>query len=188
MDIKQLKNIVLEAETRRETLVQEALPYSREELDPVLSKDSLDYHYGKLARAYVDRFNKQEGDDDFNYGGAVLHNLFFPQLMPAKTSNRPSGASAELINKKYKSFENFKEEFGKVAMGIQGSGWVYMDTVGNIKVIPNHEYRKGMKIALLIDWWEHVWALDYQHDKQKYLNNVWRIINWNTVNDRLLNK
>ena len=188
MDIKQLRNIIVEAEARRETLVQEQLPYARTELDPVLSEQSLDYHYGKLARAYVDRYNKKEGDDDFNYGGAILHNLFFPQLMPPRSSNKPKGASLELINKKYGNFQTFKEKFAKEAMSIQGSGWVYMDTVGDIKIIPNHEYSKSMSIALLVDWWEHVWALDYQHDKQKYLDNVWRIIDWTVVNDRLLNK
>jgi Fe-Mn family superoxide dismutase len=186
MNLKQLKNIIIEADSRRETLVQESLPYERTELEPVLSKQSLDYHYGKLARAYVDRYNAKEGDDEFNYGGAVLHNLFFPQLMPAKSGNGPTGASQELINKKYGNFQNFKENLAKTAMSIQGSGWVYMDTAGEIKTIANHEYKKSMKIALLIDWWEHVWALDYEHDRQKYLNNIWRIIDWTVVNDRLI--
>jgi Fe-Mn family superoxide dismutase len=70
-------------------------------------------------------------------------------------------------------------------MSIQGSGWVYMDYNGSIKIIPNHEYKRDMKIALLIDWWDHAWALDYQQDKAKYLANIWRIINWEVVNDRL---
>jgi Fe-Mn family superoxide dismutase len=60
-----------------------------------------------------------------------------------------------------------------------------MDVSGEIKTIPNHEYKKSMKIALLIDWWEHSWALDYQQDKAKYLANIWRIIDWNVVNIRL---
>jgi Fe-Mn family superoxide dismutase len=60
-----------------------------------------------------------------------------------------------------------------------------MDNVGKLHIIPNHEYKKDMKIVLIIDWWEHAWALDYRQDKAKYLNNIWRIINWNVVNDRL---
>jgi Fe-Mn family superoxide dismutase len=68
-------------------------------------------------------------------------------------------------------------------MKIQGSGWIYLSTSGAIKTIKNHEVKKDT--ALLIDWWEHAWALDYQADKQKYLKNIWRIINWEVVNSRL---
>ena len=71
-------------------------------------------------------------------------------------------------------------------MKIQGSGWVYMDTSGNIKTIVNHEVVSN--IALLIDWWEHAWALDYQADKEKYLDNIWKIINWKVVSDRINNE
>ena len=70
-------------------------------------------------------------------------------------------------------------------MGIQGSGWIYMDTSGAIKTIKNHKVVKN--IALLVDWWEHAWALDYQADKAKYLVNTWKIINWNIINDRINN-
>jgi superoxide dismutase len=83
----------------------------------------------------------------------------------------------------FKSFEKFQEDIQTEAMKIQGSGWIYLSTSGAIKTIKNHEVRKD--IALLIDWWEHAWALDYQADKQKYLKNIWRIINWEVVNSRL---
>lgn len=181
-DIKHYLNLV-EAATRE--LRQEPLPYKRSELDPVISERTLDYHYGKLANGYVKRFNAGEGDSDFNYGGAVLHNIYFSQFKPAGGVGKPFGAVEELINRKFKSYDNFKDEFTKAAMGVQGSGWVYMDTSGDIKVIRNHEYKNSMKIALLVDWWEHAWALDYEHDKSKYLNNTWRIIDWAVINDRL---
>jgi Fe-Mn family superoxide dismutase len=167
----------------KKTLVLEKLPYSKDGLNPVMSKETIDYHYGKLAAGYVKRYNAKEGNAKFNEAGAFLHNIFFPQMMEPKGSNKPSGASEELINKKYKSFDKFKEKFEKVAMGIQGSGWVYMSTTGEIKTIVNHEVKND--IALLVDWWEHAWALDYQSDKGKYLNNIWRIINWDVVNERL---
>ena len=70
-------------------------------------------------------------------------------------------------------------------MAAQGSNWIYMDTDGELHTIHNHEYKKTMKIALLIDWWEHAWALDYQQNKAKYLSNIWRIINWEVVDIRL---
>ena len=159
------------------------LPYKRTDLEPVMSKATIDYHYAELAGGYVKRFNKNEGDPVFNKAGAFLHNIFFPQLQPPKPNNKPTGKSLELINNKYNSFENFKKEFATVAMKIQGSGWVYMDVDGNIKTIVNHEIKDG--IALLVDWWEHAWALDYQANKKKYLENIWQIINWDVVNQKL---
>ena len=69
-------------------------------------------------------------------------------------------------------------------MSIEGSGWVYMDKKGNIKTIANHKMVD--EIALLVDWWEHAWALDYQHDKEQYLDKIWSRICWNTVNHRLM--
>jgi Fe-Mn family superoxide dismutase len=188
MHLKKYIDIINLAESAREQLKQESLDYSREDLAPILSKETLDYHYGKLARGYVDRYNKKEGNDSFNYGGAILHNLYFPQLMPPRASNRPVGTVKEVIDTKWKSFDKFKEEFSLEFMKAQGSNWIYMDSKGNIKVIHNHEYNKGMDIALIIDGWEHAWALDYQHDKQKYLDNTWRIINWSVVNQRLDNQ
>ena len=68
-------------------------------------------------------------------------------------------------------------------MAIQGSGWIYMSRSGDIKTIRNHAIRRD--IVLLIDWWEHAWALDYQAAKDKYLKNIWRIIDWQKVEARL---
>ena len=167
----------------KQQLVQENLPYGKSDLAPVMSEDTINYHYGKLAAGYVKKYNAGEGNAKFNEAGAYLHNVFFPQLQPPKGGNKPAGASKELIDSKYGSFEEFKVAFEKIAMGIQGSGWVYMSKNGEIKTIVNHAVKKD--IALLIDWWEHAWALDYQSDKLKYLNNIWRIINWEVVNSRL---
>ena len=167
----------------KQKLVQEKLPYGKSDLDPVMSEDTINFHYGKLASGYVKRYNAGEGDAKFNEAGAYLHNVFFPQLKAPGGANNPTGASKELIDGKYGDYKSFKEQFTKVAMGIQGSGWVYMSTTGDIKTIVNHQVKKD--IAMLVDWWEHAWALDYQHDKAKYLNNIWRIINWDVVNIRL---
>ena len=164
---------------------QDKLTFSKDDLDPVLSESAVKYHYDGLVSKYFERYNAGEGDADFNYGGAMLHNIFFANLIPPQAGNKPQGLSKDLIEEKYDSFEKFKEAVEKEAMAIQGSGWVYMDTSGALHTIRNHEYKKTMKIALLIDWWEHVWALDYQQDKAKYLNNIWRIVNWETVNIRL---
>jgi len=164
-------------------LEQAALPYARDGLGRSLSKQAIDYHYGKLYKAYVDRFNAGEGDPDFNEAGAFLHSIYFPQLQPPKGSNAPAGKSLEFINKHFKSFDTFKEKFEKTAMGIQGSGWAYLARNGEIKTIVNHQIKND--IILLIDWWEHSWVMDYQADKKGYLNNQWKIINWNIIDARL---
>jgi Fe-Mn family superoxide dismutase len=171
--------------TDRREIYQEKLTFGKDELAPVMSEDTIKYHYDGLAAKYSERYNKGEGDSDFNYGGAVLHNIFFANLIPPRSANKPEGISKSVIDEKHDSFEKFKEAVEKAAMAIQGSGWVYMDLGGDIDTIPNHEYKKTMKIALLIDWWEHAWAIDYQQDKAKYLANIWRIINWDVVNIRL---
>lgn len=164
---------------------QKELDYEIHQLNPVMSKETLEYHYGKLAKGYFDRFNKNEGDSNFNYGGAMLHNIFFDQFMEPDQNNEPSERSSKFINKSHGSFKAFKNEFKEKAMSIQGSGWIYLDGDGEISIIKNHEYKDDMEIILLVDWWEHAWALDYQHEKDKYLDNIWSIIDWNKINKRI---
>lgn len=181
--ITDFRRIIIESEKTRENLKLNSLPYDRNDLAPVMSKDTVDYHYGKLAKTYVDRYNSNEGDDNFNFAGAFLHNIFFPQLQSPRSGNKPVDQSKDFIEKHFESFDRLKEEIKKTAMGIQGSGWVYLSNSGKIKTITNHQVKND--IVLLIDWWEHAWALDYQSDKAKYLKNIWSIINWNIINDRL---
>jgi Fe-Mn family superoxide dismutase len=164
-------------------LVHTELPYARDDLEPSMSKETIDYHYDELYGGYVKRFNKNEGDADFNEAGAFLHNIYFTQFQSPESSNNPKGPIAEFINEHFKSFSNFKEEFEKTAMAIQGSGWAYLAKNGKIKTITNHQIKND--IVLLVDWWEHAWALDYQADKKGYLTNQWKIINWNVISARV---
>ena len=181
--LQKYRNIIKEADTARPKLVLEKLPYARDALEPVMSKSTVDLHYGVLSKGYVDRFNNKEGDDAFNFGGATLHNMYWATLQPPSSSNRPTGASEELINKKFGSYEKFKNEFISKAKELQGSGWCYMDVKGNIATLPNQAFKKTMQIALPVDMWEHSYLLDTSKDK--YLDGIWRIINWSIVNDRL---
>ncbi len=176
-----IRNVLNEG--RPHVLKIEPLPYDKTELAPAISEDTLNYHYGKLAKTYAERYNNNEGDPAFNEAGVFLHNILFQQYQTPKSSNKPSGDIEEFIIKHFNSFDKFKEEFAKTAMGVQGSGWVYLAKDGKIKTIKNHEIKKD--IVLLIDWWEHAWALDYQHDKKKYLENQWKIINWGKINGLL---
>lgn len=174
---------LLEATTRPAKLETTPLPYGEKDLEPVMSRATIDYHYENLAKNYAKRYNAGKGNADFNRAGSCLHNMFFPQLRAPKAANRPKGSSLQLIEKNFDDFDAFKDEIKKVFMSIQGSGWVYLSTAGEIKTIKNHAVRTD--IALLIDAWEHAWSLDYQADKDQYLDNIWRIINWEIINERI---
>lgn len=182
MDIRETINLV-EASTVPAKLETTPLPYGPGDLHPAMSKQTIDYHYEHLAKGYAKRFNAGEGDATFNRAGSFLHNKFFPQLQPPKGANRPKGAVATLIEENFKTYEDFKTEFKKIFMSIQGSGWVYLATDGTIKTIKNHAVRTD--ICVLVDAWEHAWALDYEWDKEKYLDNIWKIINWTVCSERL---
>jgi Fe-Mn family superoxide dismutase len=164
-------------------LKQISLKYPLDGLGRSISKQTMSYHFGKLYKAYVDRFNAGEGDPDFNEAGAFLHSIYFSQFTKPKNSNKPTGAVLSLIESNHKSWDNFQAVFEKTAMGIQGSGWVYLARDGKIKTITNHAIKQD--IVLLIDWWEHSFQFDYGSDKAKYLNNQWKIIDWDFVNTRL---
>ena len=170
------------SESRRKKLVTEKLPYSHTDLSPVLSKDTIEYHYDGLAKGYAKRYNNNEGDDDFNYAGWFLHEIYFSQFQKPHESGTPNGPVLNLIKRKYGWWKDFKEQFKEEAMKIQGSGWIYLTYDGNIRTIVNHEVRDD--ILVLVDWWEHAWALDYQTDKKQYLENTWKIMNWSHINTR----
>lgn len=172
---------LLEAKNKVE-LEQIKLPYARDALDPVKSQETLDYHYGQLYKGYVTRYNAGEGDPVFNEAGAYLHSIYFSQFT-TPGSRKPSGQILTIMQRNYQDYDDFKDKFKDIAMKIQGSGWAYLSTSGKIKTIVNHEKRDD--IALLVDWWEHSWALDYQSHKEKYLKNIWRIMDWDAINRRL---
>ena len=170
------------SESRRKKLITEKLPYSHTDLNPILSKATLDYHYESLAKSYAKRYNNNEGDDDFNYAGWFLHEIYFSQFQKPQENGTPNGPVLNLIKRKYGWWRDFKDQFKEEAMKIQGSGWIYMSYTGDIKTIINHEVRDD--ILILVDWWEHAWALDYQADKKQYLENTWKIMNWSHINTR----
>jgi superoxide dismutase, Fe-Mn family len=168
------------SEDKAGPISQVTVPYKHADLAPVISAEAFDFHYGKLYKKYVDGFNAGE-NKKFNLAGAYLHGVYFSQLT-RPGSARPHGASLDLINKHFGNFIDFKKSFQEVALKQTGSYWVYLSTTGQIKVIQNHEKRSD--IAVLIDMWEHSWMPD-AHDKKKFLNSIWKIINWDIVNQRL---
>lgn len=173
---------LLEENSKPQDIEVIPLNFTEKQVDPVMSSDTLELHYEKLAKGYAKRYNSKEGDLDFNYAGVFLHNLWFTQFREVRANNKPNGPIKNFIDKKFKSYESFKKEFTEEAMKIQGSGWVYLATDGTIKTIKNHEVRDD--ILLLVDWWEHAFILDYGSDKHKYLKELWKIINWNVISTR----
>ena len=172
---------LLEAKNKQ-TLEQIRLPYSHSALSPVLSQANIDFHFGKLYKGYVDRYNKGEGDSAFNEAGAYLHGILFAQYRKPSTV-APRGHILDLINRNFKSYPDFKKKFKEEALKVQGSGWIYLSKSGAIKTIKNHQKRTD--IALLVDMWEHSYQNDYHSDKAKYIDNIWRIMNWDAINHRL---
>ena len=170
------------SEYRTKKLETAKLPYSHTDLQPVLTKATLEYHYDSLAKGYAKRYNNNEGDSDFNYAGWFLHEIYFSQFQKPQESGTPNGPVLNLIKRKYGWWRDFKDQFKEEAMKIQGSGWIYVSYTGDIKTIVNHEVRDD--ILILVDWWEHAWALDYQADKKQYLENTWKIMNWSHINTR----
>jgi superoxide dismutase, Fe-Mn family len=173
---------LLEANSKPQDIEIIALNFTAREVSPAMGKDTLDLHYNKLAKGYATRYNKKEGDSEFNYAGAFLHNIWFTQFREVRNNNKPNGPIYGFINKYYGDYDNFKDKFQTEAMKIQGSGWAYLANDGKIKTIKNHEVRND--ILLLVDWWEHAFILDYGSDKKKYLQELWKIINWNSINTR----
>ena len=158
------------------------LNFGPKDVSPVLGSSTLELHYNKLAKGYATRYNKGEGDKEFNYAGAFLHNMLFPQFREVRNNNKPNGPMKGFIDRHFKGWDNFKDQFAIEAMKLQGSNWIYLAYNGSIKTIKNHEVRDD--ILLLVDWWEHAFLLDYGSDKKKYLNEQWKIINWNVINTR----
>ena len=171
-------------ESKPQKLELKKLAYATGDLAPVLSKDNVEYHYNVLSNGYVNRYNNKEGDADFNYGGAMLHNLFWEQLQKADGS-KPEGAIKELIEHRFGNMSSFVDEMIATAMTIQGSGWVYLSKSGELKTTPNQSYKTD--ILMPIDMWEHSFT-DYipaKDAKGKYIKAMMTIIDWNQINMRM---
>ena len=177
---------ITESKTREDKLEVVKLPYKLGDLSPVLSKKNVDYHYNVLTKAYVRRYNEKEGEPNFNYGGAMLHNLWWTQLQKPSGTNTPTGPIKEFINDNFENYNSFKDEVLLTAMKLQGSGWVYLSKSGQVKTTPNQTYKSD--ILMPIDMWEHSFS-DYTKEgkecKKKYIQNMMRIINWDVINQRL---
>jgi superoxide dismutase len=150
------------------------------DLSPILSKTNIESHMGR-TKGYAQQANTS--GDAFNVGGIKLHNIWWETLQSPKSSNKPVGDIAKIIDKKYGSFGSFKDEWEQQARTLQGSGWIVLLKSGRIMQLKNHTYVDG--IVMILDMWEHAYITDYDADKSKYISKMWMCYNWEQINSRL---
>lgn len=184
-----------------------ALPYATDALEPVISKQTVELHYGKHHQAYVDNLNKlvvgtkfenadletivKESDGAiFNNAGQILnHNIYFTSFKKDANSE-PKGNLADAINEQFGSFDKFKEEFNAAGTAVFGSGWVWLAKDGSGKLSIEKESNagnpitKGLTPILGFDVWEHSYYLDYQNRRADHLKELWKIVDWDVVSNR----
>jgi len=165
-------------------LEQTIFPYNISDLKPVINEIGFDQHYNHVYKKYVDDFNLSKGDIPFNKAGAHLHSIYFDNIREYRKENAPTGKIEFIINNRYGSYNNFIITVLEQADRLQGNGWLWMNHAGYVNIIPNNRIVKD--IILLIDLWEHAYAFTHGINKEQYLKTHMGIINWDTVNNRLV--
>ena len=192
------------------------LPYGYDDLQPVISPQTLAFHHGKHLQTYVDNLNSLIAGTPFerqtlesivcnaqgpifNNAGQILnHNLYFTQFRPVTGSQETDGGICgnctlfSAIVRDFGSFDNFKAQFEQQGTTLFGSGWVWLSADDNGKLHITQEQNaqnpvtKGLKPLLTMDVWEHAYYLDYQNRRAAHLHALWQIINWQEVQLRYL--
>ncbi len=181
-----------------------ALPYSLDALQPHISKETLEFHYGKHHRAYVDNLNKLIANTEFaeqtleaiilkssggifNNAAQVWNHTFYWNCLKPNGGGLPTGKLAEAINQSFGSFEAFKEKFTQTAITTFGSGWAWLvkKQDGSIDLVSTSNAATPMtqsqKALLTCDVWEHAYYIDYRNARPQYLEHFWELINWDFV-------
>ena len=186
------------------------LPYAANALEPVISEQTVQFHYGKHLQNYVNtllnlvqgtEFEQQdverivaaapEGPLFNNAGQTLNHALYFSQFRPPLKDNVPSGKLADAINDAFGSFEEFKTQFTQAAATLFGSGWAWLsqDKEGHLVITkePNggNPVRHGLNPLYGIDVWEHAYYLDYQNRRADHIAATWNIVAWDVVAGRM---
>ncbi len=185
-----------------------ALPYARDALEPHISAETIDYHYGKHHQAYVTNLNNQVKGTElenadletivrkaqggmFNNAAQVWNHNFYWQCLAPNGGGVPEGRLGEAIAKTFGSFDVFKEEFTKLALGTFGSGWGWLvqrpdGALGLVSTSNAGTPITGDDVPLLTcDVWEHAYYIDYRNARPKYLEHFWNLVNWEFVGSRL---
>ncbi len=178
------------------------LPYELNALEPHISRETLEFHHGKHHQTYVTNLNNLISGSEFadlsleeiiqkakgpifNNAAQIWNHTFYWNSLSSTGDERPSGELADAINATFGSFEKFKEQFTKTALGTFGSGWAWLvkEASGALKIVSTSNADtplRNQQIPLLTcDVWEHAYYIDYRNARPKYLNAFWEIANWN---------
>lgn len=184
------------------------LPWSNDALAPHISPETIEYHYGKHHNAYVTKLNAAiEGTEHaekslediiktakgglFNNAAQVWNHTFYWNCLAPNAGGAPTGNVADEINKKWGSFDKFKEEFTNSAATNFGSGWTWLvkDSSGNLSIVNTDDagtpMTEGLTALLTIDVWEHAYYVDYRNARPSYIEAFWNLVNWDFVNSNL---
>jgi Fe-Mn family superoxide dismutase len=210
----ELKPVVLLTDEAFEGHVFQALPYAYNALEPYIDAQTMEIHYDRHHRAYYNNFIKAIQGTDLvkvrmekifeqvstlnptirnNGGGFYNHNLFWLNMGPGGKS-KPSKELQAAIDSEFGSLETFKEKFGTAAKTRFGSGWAWLSVDANKKLFisstPNQDNplmdavtERGIPL-LTIDVWEHAYYLKYQNKRADYVDNFWKVVNWDVVSER----
>jgi Fe-Mn family superoxide dismutase len=191
------------------------LPYASDALEPHIDKQTMEIHHGKHHNAYVTNLNaalekhpalQSKSVEDLlrdiasvpedirtavrnNGGGHANHSMFWQTMGPG-AGGAPTGAVADAINSSFGSFDSFKEQFAKAAVGRFGSGWAWVIAQGGKLAIESSANQdsplmEGKKVVFGLDVWEHAYYLKYQNRRPDYIGAWWNVVNWNEINKRL---
>lgn len=184
------------------------LPWSNDALAPHISPETLEYHYGKHHNAYVTKLNDgikgteyadmslediimKASGGLFNNAAQVWNHTFYWNSLSPNGGGAPTGAVADAINKKWGSFDKFKEEFTNSAATNFASGWTWLvkDSSGELSILNTDDADTAMKhgktALLTIDVWEHAYYIDYRNARPKYIEAFWNLVNWDFANKNL---
>lgn len=186
------------------------LPYPINGLEPVISAETIEFHYGKHLQTYVNNLTnlskgteyEQKDIEDivsaapdggiFNNAGQVLnHALYFLQFTTPGQSKGPEGRLAELIARDFGNLDELKRQMEEASIGLFGSGWAWLslDKDGKLQISKEsnagNPLRRGHKPLLCIDVWEHAYYIDYRNRRADHVKKLWDIIDWKAVSDRL---
>ena len=185
-----------------------ALPYAKDALQPHISAETIDYHYGKHHQTYVTNLNnlikgtefetaslediiKKSSAGMFNNAAQVWNHTFYWNCLSPNGGGEPSGAVADAINKTFGSFAEFKEKFTNSAVTNFGSGWTWLveNKDGSIEIFNTSNAGCPMtsdkKALLTVDVWEHAYYIDYRNARPKYMEGFWNLVNWDFVANNL---
>jgi Fe-Mn family superoxide dismutase len=183
------------------------LPYGFDDLNPIISRTTLEFHYGKHHQAYVNNLNnlikgtrfenadletivRESEGGIFNNGAQVWNHTFYFEAFSKNPKASPTGELEKSIEKDFGSFASFRETFSKAAATIFGSGWAWLvkDSYGNLEIIQESNagtpLRNGYTPLLTCDVWEHAYYLDYQNRRPDYIEAFWKIVDWAIIEKR----